>query len=416
MRPRLLVALLLFAGRVSALEFAAHSPQTLDFPLTGHVHYYFEEYNEQQPHEALELLRAGQFQRANSAVLSLGYTSKAVWVAIPVAAEAADGQRLILEIAALVDNIEFHYLDELGIRLSSLTTGADFPLTSRPLRHNYFLFPFSPLRPKTTGKIDKATLARVRIDDRLQITEDTTRRGVILVRLRCQGRLLLPLRLAYESTFYRVDRVDLFVFGAYCGVLLVMLLWHLFFYWSGRDRVHAFFFLYALFLLLHQLALRGFVHELLLPGYPRLSKYLQPGFLCLATLFQLRFAAQFFQTGNAITRLHRLSGYLSLASLLSLLAGAFMPYRYFSGLALTVAAAAVLVVLVEAMLLNWKKTRSALFFLLAFTVLVFGIALQELRNAGYLGETFIGAYATVIGSALQMILLSLALRGQNQTA
>jgi len=62
------------ATSVSAIDYNNFETRTREFDLAGKLQYYIEEYNAQQPHEALELLQKGYFSRAEGEQLSLGYT------------------------------------------------------------------------------------------------------------------------------------------------------------------------------------------------------------------------------------------------------------------------------------------------------------------------------------------------------
>ncbi|MFO1470546.1 MAG: 7TM diverse intracellular signaling domain-containing protein [Turneriella sp.] len=382
MRAALLTFALLFSTAASAVEFAHYDPVRHQFALEGKVHYYVEEYNEQQPHEALDLLQKGHFTRSESPRLSLGYTSKAVWVAVPVAQIAGKSDRLILEITALIDSIQFNYLNERGLRLESFVTGRDMPLSSRPLEHHNFIFPVM---------LERAS------------------RGFILMRLMSQGSMLVPLKLMPESEFYQLDRLELLVFGIYFGLMAVMVLYNLFLYAATRERSYAFYVFYILFFMLFQFAIWGFFHELVLPESPQLAKFGLPLFLHLATIFQLLFAAQFFQARDIIPRLYKISGYLSFVTFVSLLSGGFVPYRWFITLGILTGSSAALLIFFQALILYVKRRKVARFFLIAYTTLIGGVVFLALRNMGIINYSFISSYSAQIGSALEVILLSLAL-------
>ncbi len=382
MRAAFLPIALLFSTAASAVEFAQYDPVRHQFALEGKVHYYVEEYNEQQPHEALELLQKGHFTRSDSARLSLGYTAKAIWVAVPVAQLASKSDRLILEITALIDSIQFNYLNERGLRLESFVTGRDMPLSSRPLNHHNFVFP---------------------------VTLERGSRGFVLIRLMSQGSMLIPLKLMPESEFYQLDRLELLVFGIYFGIMAVMVLYNLFLYAATRERSYAFYVFYILFFLLFQFALWGFFHELVLPEYPQLAKFALPLFLHLATVFQLLFAAQFFQARDIIPRLYKISGYLSFATFLSLLAGGLIPYRWFITVGILTGSGAAVLIFFQALILYVRRQKVARFFLIAYTTLIGGVVFLALRNMGIINYSFVSSYSAQIGSALEVVLLSLAL-------
>lgn len=381
---RMLFCALLWLAQASVfgLDFAGWDEKSREFDLNNHVYYYVEEYNEQQPHEALELLQKDYFTRTPSARLSLGYTAKAVWIAVPFAGSPEKTTRLILEITSLIDSIQLSHMNERGLIIDSYVTGRDFPLASRPIANHSFVFPLAVER---------------------------SAKGYVLIRLISQGSMLVPLRLTVDSEFHANDHIEQMIFGLYFGIMLVMVLYNFFLYASTRERSYAFYVFYILFFLLFQFALWGFLHELILPDSPRLAKYLLPVFLHLATLFQLLFATQFFQARGQTPRLYRISGYLSFATFFSLVTGGLLPYRWFITVGIVTGTSAALLIFFMALLLYLKKLKAARFFLIAYTTLIAGVVLLTLRNLGIINYSIISTYSAQIGSALEVILLSLAL-------
>ncbi len=382
MRALVLAAVFFSTGAHYAADVAAYDKPAREFDLKGKVHYYIEEYNEQLPHEALELLKAGYFTRSESARLSLGYTAKAVWVAIPFSAEGAPDDKLILEIASLIDSIQFSVLSDRGLILESWHTGRDFPVSTRPIVHHNFVFP---------------------------VNTDSAPRGTILMRLMSQGSMLVPLKLIPETYFTEADRQEQLIFGIYFGIMVVMVLYNLFLYAATRERSYAFYVFYILFFLLFQFALWGFFHELILPGSPRMAKYALPVFLHLATIFQLLFASQFFQARSLIPWLYRISGYLSFLTFISLLVGGLLPYRIFITVGIFSGMGTAFLMFIMGLTLYVKRVKAARFFLIAYTTLITGIIFLALRNLGILNYSLVSTYSAQIGSALEVILLSLAL-------
>jgi class 3 adenylate cyclase len=391
---------LAFGSAAHSLDFAEFNAAGGAFDLKGHVHYYFEEYNEQQPHEALDLLKNGLFTRADSARLSLGYTRKAVWVAVPFVWREAKAATFMLEITALIDSIQFSYVSERGLILDSSLTGRDFPMSSRGLPNHNFVFPITIEKPTSPAPAS----ARVKRE-----AADAATRGVILMRLQSQGSMLVPLQLMHEVQFYKTDHIEQLVFGFYFGIMLVMVLYNLFLYASTRERSYAFYVFYILFFALFQFALWGYFHEIVLPDAPRLAKYLLPTFLHLATIFQLLFATQFFQAKALIARQYKLAGFLSFVTFLSLIVGPFLPYRIFITIGIFTGSGAAVAIFFMALKLYIRKVKVARYFLIAYTTLIGGVVFLTLRNLGVINYSFISTYSAQIGSALEVILLSLAL-------
>jgi two-component system, sensor histidine kinase LadS len=382
MRAGILLIFSLAGSSLGAVDFAQYDASSHSFGLTGHVYHYAEEYNEQQPHEALELFRKGHFTQAKSARLSLGYTGQAIWVAVPFEVPQDNRQRVLLEITSLIDEIKFTYLTESGLILNRYLTGRDFPVSTRPVLSQNFVFPTQA---------------------------DATGRGIILMRFKSQGSMLLPLRLLFESDFHAQSHQEQLIFGIYFGIMLVMVLYNLFLYASTRERSYAFYVFYILFFLLFQFSIWGFSHELLFPDLPRVAKYSLPVFLHLATIFQLLFATQFFQARNLVPRQYKLAGYLSFLTFLSLVVGGALPYRWFITVGIFTGTGTAVLMIIMALTLYAKKVKAARFFLIAYITLMIGVVFLGLRNLGVINYSLFSSYAAQIGSALEVILLSLAL-------
>lgn len=381
---RVLFCALLWLAHTSvfSLDFAHWNEKSREFDLANHVYYYVEEYNEQQPHEALELLQKNYFTRTASARLSLGYTAHAVWIAVPFAGSPEKTSRLILEITSLIDSIQFSHMNERGLIIDSYVTGRDFPLASRPIANHSFIFP---------------------------LTLERSAKGYILIRLMSQGSMLVPLRLTTDAAFYASDHIDQMIFGIYFGIILVMLLYNLFLYAFTRERLYAFYVFYILFFFLFQFSRWGFFQELVLPDSPQLAKYLLPAFLHLATLFQLLFASQFFQAQEKIPRLYKISGYLSFTVFFSLVAGAVLPYRWFLSVGVLTGGSSLLLVFTMALLLYFRKIKSARFFALAFLILSAAFATLTLYHAGVIHHSRLFQCLPLAGAATAVVLLSLAI-------
>ena len=394
--PVILFALLTFDA-AQALDFSEYHAEVGAYDLKGNVHFYIEEYNEQQPHEALELLKSGLFTRSESPRLSLGYTGKAVWIALPFAWRENRPATLMLEITSLIDTIQYSYVSERGLILDSAITGRDYPFSSRGLSHHNFVFPIAVEKPAALTSKRRTSV------------EGGATRGIILLRLQSQGSMLVPLKLMGESDFYKVDHTEQLIFGLYFGIMLVMVLYNLFLYASTRERSYAFYVFYILFFALFQFALWGYLHEVFLPESPRLAKYLLPIFLHLATIFQLLFATQFFQARAIIPKQYKFVGFLSFLTFISLIAGSFFPYRIFITAGILAGSVGALAIFIMALTLYARRIKVARYFLIAYSTLIAGVVFLTLRNLGIINYSFISTYSAQIGSALEVILLSLAL-------
>lgn len=370
---------LLAISPLSALDHAVLDKHLNEYDLNGHVYYLFENESELTATEVMGRWRQNQFIRSASARLSLGYTAKAVWIAIPF---RGTGEPLVLEITSLIDSIRFAHLDERGKLLNGVDTGRDFPLHTRPIAHHNFVFPVN-------------TVAEAP--------------GYLLLRLKSQGSMLVPLKLLREADFVKTDHREQFIYGLYFGIMLVMVLYNLFLFSATRDVAYVYYVFYIFFFALFQFSIWGFTHEMLLPDNPLPAKYALPVGLHLATLFQLPFARQFFQARSVIPLLYKISTGFSIVTFISLVAALVIPYRWFIMMGIVTGAGGALLNLAMALTLYSRKIRTARFFLIAYSVFIGGALLLGLRNFGVLTHSFVTSYSVQIGSVLEVVLLSLAL-------
>ncbi|MBX3724170.1 MAG: hypothetical protein KF713_20150 [Turneriella sp.] len=374
-----LVILPVFLFPLTATDFARFDAAAGEFDLKNHVYYFFEEAGELREAEALDLFQKNRFTRTASARLSLGYTSKAVWIAIPF---RGTGDPLVLEITSLIDNIRFVHLDERGKLLKGIDTGRDFPMHTRPVLHHSFVFP---------------------------VTTVSEAPGFLMLRLKSQGSMLVPLKLLREGDFVKTDHREQFLYGLYFGIMLVMVLYNFFLFSATRDIAYLYYVLYILFFALFQFSIWGFAHEMLFPDHPVPAKYALPVGLHLATLFQLPFARQFFQARAVIPTLYKISFGFSVVTAVSLAAALVIPYRWFIMMGIVTGAGSAILNFIMAVVLYLKKIKTARFFLIAYSVFIGGALLLGLRNFGLLNHSLITSYSVQIGSVLEVVLLSLAL-------
>lgn len=386
MRSCVIALGLSLASSLGAIDYADFDAKTHTYNLVGKLRYYVEEYNAQQPHEALELLQKGYFARVDGAQLSLGYMTKAVWVAVAFDVRNTEGQPLLLELLSPIDSIEFNYLSERGLILDSVHTGRDAAVNTRPIAHRNFIFPLA----------------------RAGVTTKSPKR-IVLMRLATQGRMFVPLRLGTENVFYARDHLEQIGFGVFFGVMLAMLLYNLFLYIAFRTRAYAFYVFFVVFIALLQFSCRGFLQEIFLPTEPRIAKYLLPVFLHAATIFQWLFAAQFFAAQDKVRTLYRISGWVSFATFVSLVVGLLLPYRYFSALGIVFGSLATFLVFITAGILLLKREKKVRFFICAYILIIGSIALLILQDFDLKYSTAAYMNINLIATALAAMLLSLSL-------
>ncbi|PYB76511.1 sensor histidine kinase [Pseudomonas soli] len=329
---------------------------------------------------------AGRFHAHHDEVLNAGYSTSVFWLRVDLAYSATPSpapRQWLLELAyPPLDHLELYLPDAQGTYRLAQRTGDALPYASRQIRQNNYLFEL-PLHP------GQAT--------------------TVYLRLHSQGSIQAPLTLWSAQAYLEDQPTRLYVLGMIYGVLLVMLVYNLFLYLSVRDASYLYYILYIASFGLYQVSVNGAGIAYFWPDNPWWANAATPLFIGAAGLFGCQFARHFLQLGNLSRGLDRLlKGLMAGGALVMVLA---VTLRY--GVALRMATLLALLFTVSIFSAGlyawWRGLRVARWFIIAWTAFLVGGLVNTLMVLGYLPNLFITMYASQLGAALEVALLSLAL-------
>ncbi|MDP2132019.1 MAG: diguanylate cyclase [Sulfuritalea sp.] len=325
--------------------------------------------------------RAGEFRPSrvrDGEAINFGYSSSAWWLRFDVAADPAAPRDWLLEVAfPTLDSVEYY-----GPGGERLGTGDRLPFAARPLAHRNFVFPL-----------------------RLGAAES----GTVWLRVASEGTLTIPLRLWQPDAFWQQSLSSYAVLSGYFGMLLALALYNFLLWLSLRDHAYLTYVLFAASMAVGQLSLNGLGNEFLWPDWPAWGNLAFTVGFAAAGLFGALFTRGFLHTRRNLPRLDGaiigLAGLFAVCMLMPLVA----PYRL-AAILTSLTGVTFSLVAVLAGMRCWRAGQpGASTFLLAWTVLLLGVAVVGLRNLNLLPTTFLSFYAMQMGSALEMLLLSFAL-------
>jgi signal transduction histidine kinase/CheY-like chemotaxis protein len=329
---------------------------------------------------------AGNFKPHDKATLNAGYSRSAFWLKIDLQYRPnnpAAQRTWLLELAyPPLDHLDLYLADANGDYRLVHQTGDAWPFASREIRQNNYLFdlPFKPEQQQT-----------------------------VYLRLASEGSIQAPVTL-WSSTAYLEDQpVRLYVLGIIYGVLLGMLVYNLFIYLSVRDTSYLYYIFYIASFGLYQLSVNGAAVEYFWPNNPWWANASTPFFIGCAGLFGSQFARSFLQTRTHSPWLDRvLIGLIAFGALvvgLSLMTSYALALRLATTLALTFT----VVIFAAGILAWWRGLRVARYFIIAWSAFLLGGVINTLMVLGLVPNVFLTMYASQIGSAIEVALLSLAL-------
>lgn len=200
-------------------------------------------------------------------------------------------------------------------------------------------------------------------------------------------------------------------FSLFSGIMIVMIIYNLFLFVSIRDKAYLWYVLYILTVLFTQLSIFGFGSKYLWHHNEWMSYQAVNIFTSLVGIASLEFFKIFNQTKEnfpVTTRYLNIHHVIYVCALIySFLDIKNVPFAY----TIISANASILSTLglILAFILLKRGFRPAKFFIVAWLVFIVGIVLYILKDFGMAPLNFITRYMMPIGSALETVILSLAL-------
>lgn len=308
------------------------------------------------------------------------YTDLAIWGKLSIVNKQTLNN-LAVEIAnPQLDSIWF-YIPQ-GNGFLEIITGDNFDYANRPVDHQQFVFP-------------------------IELASDS---GItIYFRVKSEEQLILPVHVgtvpAVQSSH---SGSDAFI-GLYLGIMLVMFFYNLFIWLSVRDKSYFYYILYILGIAMAQAGLQGFSFKFLFSNWPEINKFSVVLFSTLTGIGAISFTRSFLLLKERLPLIHRslyvFVGLYLLAVVVFLAGYSSFTYKLLDLCAFLLSFYA----LGFSIYLSLKKIRSARFFLLAWSFFIVGLFVYVGRNLGWLPNNFFTTHVLMMGSAVEAILLSIAL-------
>ncbi len=221
--------------------------------------------------------------------------------------------------------------------------------------------------------------------------------------------LQLDLKLNSLNKFVEDRFAKNLLLGIYYGMLMIMLFYNFFIYFTVKDKIYLYYSVYMAVLIITQLALEGYGNVVLWPDNLWLTQYALLLFTPLVNITGIIFANKFLNVKENIPILHKISkvllGLLVLIMAITLFysrAAAFNCARNVLGLS-------PIYLFVVSLVAVRKKIPSANYFLISWTSLILALVVYILRDVGVLEHNNFTNYALQIGTAIEVTLLSFAL-------
>jgi PAS domain-containing protein len=313
--------------------------------------------------------------------LNFGYSSSTYWLRVHLAPEAPALPTWLLEVAyPSLDSVEL-YRHENGAVLR-LAAGDREVFSARPYAHRNLVFPL-----KLTPGVDTA----------------------VYLRVKSEGSLTLPLKLWAPDALHANDQRVYSLLAVYFGMLLALGLYNLLLYFSLRERIYLTYVAFVAWMAVAQMSMLGLGNQFIWPNWPAWGHVAVPVGFCLTGFFGALFTRQFLHTRATTPGFDKFIRVLQACFVLTALIPVFVAYRP-AGIGTSLFGALFSVTAVACGLLALRRGQpGARLFLVAWTLLLLGVAMLGLRTMNWLPTNALTSYGMQIGSVLEMLLFSFAL-------
>ena len=221
---------------------------------------------------------------------------------------------------------------------------------------------------------------------------------------------MTPIELWEPKAFHESDRLLAGYFGILYGVVLVMVLYNSFIWFSTRDRAYLYYCFYLLAFFITNFSYNGFSFQYFWPQSPQWGNWSYTSWIFLYQVAVILFSMFFLETRSRYPRMHRV-----LKTFLFVMIGVWL-VSLASGSKVFYNAAGVYFVFLYSPLtavagvFAWLSGfRAARFFVMASMGNLVGALITALTVSGFLSYSFLSFHAVEFGIMADVVLLSLAL-------
>ena len=328
-----------------------------------------------------EVIRSKNFSPVGKDVPNFGITNSAYWLKLQIKnVSHKEIYRLQISQPAL-DEIDFYQKNKNGV-FEQFKSGESLPFNAREF-------------------FDPNYIYRLRLDT-LAVSE-------IYLRVRSRDNLQVPIAIDTQENIFETNKIKDYVLGLFAGTMLVMFLYNTFLYVTVRDKTYLYYIIYLAMVILVQTSIQGYTFQYLWPDTPLIAQWSQFTFSPLSGITSAYFMRVFLNTAYYTPRLDKGFVYFTIAYVIAVAFAVFGRFDISFNLITACASLLSMYMMIVAFVIFKKDYKPARYFLLAWSLFLFGVTIYAMTNFGLLPINNFTFYMMPFGAASEVVLLSLAL-------
>ena len=334
------------------------------------------------------MLQEQNFVLAQTDKPNYGYTKSAFFAKFILRNDSKHSQEIWVEVDyPSLDSVSLFTFKDNNL-IKTFHSGCRMPFSQREIESKSFLF--------------KAQLAPF---------EEQT----LVVRVRTERNTTFPIAIYKPEYYAKISNSNIMGMGLYYGIMLAMLLYNLFVYSVLRQRSYLYYLFFLLSMLGFSLSYYGQGFQYIWSNLPGFNRFNIPFFIASLSLSALGFGREFLNTPKRMPTANKVLEILMAMSLIILVLSLVLPSKISTISAVFMGLPSITVLVYMATTSLRRGFLPAKYFTIAWSVFLIGGLLTALRSLGTLPHNFFTVYSIQIGSAMEVILLSLALADRIST-
>ncbi|WP_375558966.1 7TM diverse intracellular signaling domain-containing protein [Bernardetia sp. OM2101] len=382
MKLKYIIAVLIYF-----ISYSIYSQNTVVFAddtelieLDGRKVTFFEDKKHSYTLESILAQSDTLFKKVEQDIPNFANTTSTIWGKFTI--KSTKDNELLFEIAnPLLDSLVFFYPTS-DTNYDKLQLGAKQVFYARSVQLNNFVIPLG-------------------FDNKNQTK-------TFYFKINSEYPIELPMKIATHQKITETNHVYDVLYGIYFGFLIVMILYNFFIFISTRDKTYLLYITYVSFLLLLYSNFKGYAFEFIWGNFPIINYYI-PTIVAFTCIFMLLFAMSFLNVQKQFKKTYITAYVLIGVFIIAIIINFLGIYSISAPLAQIFSLLIAPYLLFLSFYTYFKGVKIARFFILAWFLYLVGIIGFMSQVLGILPSTPLTQNSAIIGSAIEVVLLSFAL-------
>ncbi len=335
--------------------------------------------------ETIKTLSESEWYPLEDKGINFGFRKEAFWFKISLP-KCKNKKVQLLEISyPILDNIEVWFFRADSSFLKSYKTGDRIPFKNRPIHSSYYYFPISCNTESMIMKID---------------TESSVQ---------------APLRIMSYSEYRKAVAVHDYVHMLYFGAAFMIAGYNLLLFAVVRRLSYLYYVAFVLSFATFQASISGLGFQFIWGNIPDINKHMQDKSVCMIVLFGSLFTKTFLKSKRLSPKFDKIYSYLLYILAVYIAVSFYIPYIISIKISLSFVVIVISFIIFLLIKSFRKRQREGYIYSVSWLFFLSSSLLVVFNKLGIIPSSILTDYSQLLGSTLEMLLLSFGLADQVNT-